>query len=276
MSLCITHINHHVTGSLIVSWRTYHFNKTARKRTPCDYGLATSYRSNYPAREDRVWSAECSLASSTATSSTPKADKTFSLTDPLSDITSEFQSSTSVRETDPLNRRVHAQVYRVIKDNDLYVDDVTSKYFNGVNKWLPIISRPHFNRRMLADQRSPSAVSAILLLSMALVSQTPSSHPTRGDNREVIDLSTKMIFAHLQACAPPSLCLIQAALLISPYERSRNLLEAAYVSIGTCARMAFAIGLHLKGPRNEVSDREAWPENEEAKNVWWGIIICDR
>jgi hypothetical protein len=253
-------------------------NSIARKHTPCDYGLATSYRSavDNVAREERVWTADGSPAFSTAASSTRERNSTSALTDPLSDITSDILSPNNLQISDEVDRRVYSQVLRIIEGTGLYVDDVTSRYFNGIHKWLPVISRPRFNRRILADQGSPSAASAILLLSITLISQPPPSDSTREDNLNAMYLSAKMLFAQVQVSVPSSLCLIQAGLLISTYERAHSLFEAAYISIGTCARMAFAAGLHRRRSIIDESDREAWSQREEEKNLWWGIVMCDR
>jgi hypothetical protein len=128
---------------------------------------------------------------------------------------------------------------------------------------------------MNAEKGSPSAASMILLLSMTLVSQLPSNHLSGGDDLEALYISTKMLFAQVQAFASPSLCLIQAGLLISTYERGHGLWEAAYVSVGTCARMAFATGLNRRVTEGQ-SGREAISQSEEEKNLWWGIVICER
>jgi hypothetical protein len=77
-----------------------------------------------------------------------------------------------------------------------------------------------------------------------------------------------MLLAQVQASAPSSLSLIQAGVLISTYERGQNFFEAAYVSIGTCARMTFAAGLRRRQIMVEQSDSEAWSQSEEKKNLW--------
>jgi hypothetical protein len=111
---------------------------------------------------------------------------------------------------------------------------------------------------------------------MALVSQHPSSSSGMQGNQEAIYISAKMLFAQVQASVPPSLPLVQAGLLISTYERGHNLFEAAYISIGICARMAFAIGLQRRRITVEEFNNEAWSQREEERNLWWGIAICDR
>ena len=91
-------------------------------------------------------------------------------------------------------------------------------------------------------------------------------------------LTTKMLFAHAQAYISTSTSLIQASLLIATYEYGHGLIEAAYISIGTCARMGYAAGFH-KGQFGRSSLRcQSWPtlKDEEEHNLWWGIIICER
>ncbi len=87
-----------------------------------------------------------------------------------------------------------------------------------------------------------------------------------------------MLFAHAQAMIPTSTSLVQASLLIATYEYAHSLEEAAYISIGTCARMGYIVGLHngrfgspLRGDRTLATLKE-----EEDYNLWWGIVTCER
>jgi hypothetical protein len=84
------------------------------------------------------------------------------------------------------------------------------------------------------------------------------------------------MFAKVQAFIHSSLCLVQAGVILSFYEYAHGMIEAAYVTIGTCARMAAAIGLNNKQCSVELQGSEAWFDDEEALCTWWGLVICDR
>lgn len=72
--------------------------------------------------------------------------------------------------------------------------------------------------------------------------------------------------------------MIQAGLLIATYEYAHGLIEAAYISIGTCARMGYAGGLHTGQLGQSSSGGQSSPtlKEEEEHNLWWGIVICER
>jgi hypothetical protein len=186
-------------------------------------------------------------------------------------------TSTDLQDSDAISRCVRSQVLRILDRTGLYVDNITSRYFNGVHKWLPVISRPLFNRRLLAHQTAPSATFAVLLLSMTLVSQYPAAFTsTTGYKLEMLFNSTKLLFAQVQASVAPTLSLIQAGLLISTYERAHSLVEAAYISIGTCARMSFTAGIQQYRTSVHDFNEDIRSQSVEEKNLWWGIKICDR
>ena len=64
------------------------------------------------------------------------------------------------------------------------------------------------------------------------------------EDLQTLYLTTKMLFAHAQASISTSTSLIQASLLIATYEYGHGLIEAAYISVGTCARMGYTAGLY--------------------------------
>lgn len=72
--------------------------------------------------------------------------------------------------------------------------------------------------------------------------------------------------------------MIQAGLLIATYEYAQGLVEAAYISIGTCARMGYAGGIHVGQLGRTPSGGKLAPtlKDEEEHNLWWGIVVCER
>lgn len=72
--------------------------------------------------------------------------------------------------------------------------------------------------------------------------------------------------------------MIQAGLLIATYEYAQGLVEAAYISIGTCARMGYAGGIHVGQVGRTPSGGQLAPtlKDEEEHNLWWGIVVCER
>lgn len=171
---------------------------------------------------------------------------------------------------------IHSQVCHIIRADGQYIDDITSKYFKGVHRWLPIISKKRFNKRLTNLKVLPTADFSILLLTMRLITQYPSKDLEKEQDREVLYLATKTLFTQVQSFVPSSIYIIQAGVLLATYEHAHAMIEASYVTIGTTARMAFAAGLHNKQCSNESKGTDDWLEEEEALSTWWGLVICDR
>ena len=101
----------------------------------------------------------------------------------------------------------------------------------------------------------------------------------KSDNdQQTLYLTTKMLFAHAQAFIPTSTSMIQAGLLIATYEHAQGLIEAAYISLGTCARMGLTRGLHtaLLGRPSSGGQLSQIIQEEEEHNLWWAIVLCER
>lgn len=68
---------------------------------------------------------------------------------------------------------LHFRVCEIIRAYGKYIDDITAIYFQGVHRWLPIISRSRFHDRLILIQSPASADFSILLLSMCLITHNP-------------------------------------------------------------------------------------------------------
>jgi Fungal specific transcription factor domain len=194
----------------------------------------------------------------------------------LSDVLpSNFESKDSAASATS-NSVFSSQIRHIIERDGKYIDDVVVRYFQGVHLWLPIISKKRFRDRFAHFQATPTADFALLLLLMRLIIQHPSPDPDMDQDREVLYLASKTLFAQVQAFVPSSLFLVQAGVMLATYEHAHGMIEAAYVTIGTSARMACALGLHTKPCSMEMQGTDAWLDDEEALATWWGLMICDR
>jgi len=172
---------------------------------------------------------------------------------------------------------IHLQVCQTIWAFGDSVDDISARYFRGIHRWLPVISRCRFLDRLVDSWSPATADFSLLLLTMCLITSQSARDPyfSAGD-QETLYLTTKMLFAHAQACVAISVDLIQAGLLIATYEYGHGLTNAAYISIGTCARMAAVANLPTPQTHQVPSDDQSWFKREEEKNLWWGLLICER
>lgn len=169
-----------------------------------------------------------------------------------------------------------SQINHIICEDGKDIEGVVAQYFQGIHVWLPILSRKRFFDRLTHFSISPSADFSLLLLAMRLLTQHPSMDQETDQDREVLYLATKTLFAQIQAFIPSSLLLVQAGVMLSHYEHAHGMIEGAYVTVGTTARMAFALGLHNTHCSLAVQGTDSWLDEEEALSTWWGLVILDR
>ena len=169
-----------------------------------------------------------------------------------------------------LDKVLRLQVDRLTRARGCYLDDITSRYFQGMHKWLPVISRNKFHAEFINNQIPWPADFSMLLLAMFLVVWQPSPEAGIDDDRGTLHVVIKMLFAQVQAVLPPSTRLIQAGLLISVFEYAHELKNAALVSITSCAKMAY-----MMRPNAHTSG-EARSETREERNLRWGLVIYER
>ena len=178
---------------------------------------------------------------------------------------------------------LHHQVSHVIRTYGKYFDEISVRYFKGIHRWLPIVSRQRFHDQLMNSQSPAAADFSVLLLSMCLIiSHLDSDFQNKELDQETLYLTTKLLFAHALSVISVSTSLIQASLLIATYEYAHGLGNAAYISIGTCARLALAAGLDKAKLDRPFTD-DTSPNNipvrllqQEERNLWWGIVICER
>ncbi|KAI1501366.1 hypothetical protein F5X99DRAFT_383010 [Biscogniauxia marginata] len=192
---------------------------------------------------------------------------------------------------------LYRQVLNLIRETGQFVDDISARYFQGIHRYLPVVSRTNFHRNLITLAAVPSAGFSTLLLSICLVtsssgpgSRTGHAANPRPFDRRSFHLVTKSFLAQAQALFPPSIHLIQARLLLAVYDYTRGRADDAFDSIAGCARMAYTSRLHLfnqsslQSPvfppavsnANSNAETDIHLEAKEAANTWWGIIICER
>ncbi|KAH7131697.1 hypothetical protein B0J13DRAFT_626759 [Dactylonectria estremocensis] len=187
-----------------------------------------------------------------------------------------------------MEANLYSQVLDLIRGTGQFVDDISARYFQGIHRYMPFISRRRFESGLTTLGATPSAGYSVLLLSLCLITSSPKlgwgtgcSRPAK-DSRLVygrsLHLATKSLFAQVQGCYPPSVPLIQAGLLLAMYEYAHGQPDDAFVSIAVCARMGYAARLHLckQASTDKDNNSDSVLGSEEAANTWWGLIICER
>lgn len=183
--------------------------------------------------------------------------------------------------SEKLEISVHAEVNRLIRSTGQFVDDITARYFKDVHIFLPVIARSRFHNGLINLGAPPSADLSILLLCMCLVTPGPESRNSSSSktSQHTIYLSARSIFAQLQVMISPSVSLVQAGLLLAVYEYVHGQSDRGLATISNSARMAYAARIHTLNVNlrhEERTSRSLQPEEREALNTWWALIIWER
>lgn len=114
---------------------------------------------------------------------------------------------------------------------------------------------------------------AVLLLGVCLLIRYAATDTGQDPLYKIVKDQCWQLSSRLEA----SIELVQAGVLIACYEHASGMVGAAYGTIGLSARMGSWMGLHNQQLESDLpKDSDAWLENAERYNLWWGIVIRDR
>jgi hypothetical protein len=165
------------------------------------------------------------------------------------------------------------EVHKLLQCKPGEVYEACQIYFQNVHKWMPVISQKLFFRRLTNFSNTKRTDFSLLLLCIFLMIHCPASATTPEPLYQIVKTS----YWHLSASAEASIELVQAGLLLACYEYGSGMIEGCYNTIGQCVRMNYWMGLHIQRlPSDLPSGSDAWLENAERGNLWWGILIRDR
>ncbi|PMD49060.1 putative fungal-specific transcription factor [Hyaloscypha variabilis F] len=114
----------------------------------------------------------------------------------------------------------------------------TNKYFEHVHLWMPFISKKRFYDIYL--------------------------QPGFQTQPDISNSSNAF-----------SIPVLQAGVLVGLYELGHAVYPAAFLTVGACARYAYALGINVCGSLN-TKRVLTLVEVEERRRVWWAIVIPDR
>lgn len=145
-----------------------------------------------------------------------------------------------------------------------------------MHRWCPIIDNKELYDRLSRLRTSPTADFSILTLTIHLISQLYGQIPRERDGLERLYYTTKGLHSILMSTGRLSIEFIQAGLLLAAYEHFQALHDAAYQTLGACARMGYTLGFHKSLSPDILPDAHANAVAERQRQVWWGIIIFER
>ncbi|PTB63383.1 N-terminal binuclear Zn cluster-containing/DNA binding domain-containing protein [Trichoderma citrinoviride] len=148
----------------------------------------------------------------------------------------------------------------------LDIQATSAQFFKSVHTWMPIISKPQFCANLLNRLTYKRAELFLLVLSMKLccARRTTPLYET-----------VKLLHFKIETSGVLSVLVLQAAILIALYELGHSIYPAAYLSVGSCARYATALGIDKSILLSSLGKTQ-WIEEEECRRIWWAILVLDR
>ncbi|KAK4865884.1 hypothetical protein LT330_008977 [Penicillium expansum] len=176
----------------------------------------------------------------------------------------------SVVETAPAAGTVPQYILQLIGDLD-EIRLTAARFFEHIHQWMPFISKKRFYDFYLQPSFHSRPDVVLLLLALKLITTFPPAGSRSP--RTALYNSTKQFYLKVEGSF--SILVLQAGILVALYELGHGIYPAAFLSIGTCARYAHALGINVS--RTVVTRRVlTLVEVEERRRVWWAIVILDR
>jgi Fungal specific transcription factor domain len=151
---------------------------------------------------------------------------------------------------------------------------IIDTYFLTVHTWMPIVSKKRLYQQLMNPLVEQNADFGLLYLCMKLVIQRP-PEPPASVQTPLYSIAKRFYFL-VETGGIYSLTLLQSGVLISLYELGHAVYPAAYLSIGQCARLGHALGIHGKNAPQMLHKVGTWTELEERRRVWWAVVILER
>jgi hypothetical protein len=167
---------------------------------------------------------------------------------------------------------VSAEALKYLGDFDM-MREISESYFNSVHHRMPIVSRKRFYGRLPNMNEASPADFTALCLSMYLIQQPPALYAE--NMRSSFYFAVKSIISLLEAANCQSVEAVQCRLLLTFYEIGHGIHPAASISIGACAKLARALGLHKMNLEAAEGDSARIIAGEK-KRVWWTMLSLER
>lgn len=138
---------------------------------------------------------------------------------------------------------IPAHILHLLGDIDS-IHSYATEFFSHDHTLMSFISKPRFYSYHLNSQSCiPNRPETILLLlSLKLITTLPPTNPRNPQTP--LYQAIKHYCLEVETSNVPSLPILQAEILIALYEMGHGIYPAAYLTIGACARYAYALGIN--------------------------------
>ncbi|GAB1198422.1 hypothetical protein APSETT444_007741 [Aspergillus pseudonomiae] len=125
-------------------------------------------------------------------------------------------------------------------------------YLNSVHTFFPIVSKLRLYQQLSNADRINEPDFGLLLIAMQLHSR-PCSEVDSSEAE--LYRSAKACHVYVESSNIFSIKVLQALLLIALYEISNSIYPAAYLTVGHCARLGHAMGVHQRSDAPQMLNR---------------------
>jgi hypothetical protein len=158
------------------------------------------------------------------------------------------------------------------------LDEVLTTYFQTFHRSLPILSQEVFYlqlRSYLCGDLEPDSHFALLLLAIFLITHLSSTSQGSLEDGARLYREVKRIWALLHGKKTVALEIVQVGCMLASWEHAHDAGQEAWLTIGTCARIGYILGLHISVKAEPPSEEnsEDW---EMRRCVWWGIVVLEQ
>lgn len=167
------------------------------------------------------------------------------------------------------------QVFEDVCPTITTIQRILGYYFTNTHAWLPIVSRARMHNDLSLPLDKISRDLALLYPCMRLIGERL---PQALQNPQTsYYLSVKEYFFFVESAGFLSVNLLQAGILLVFYEFGHAIFPAAFTTIGRCAKMGQAMGIHHGASAPQMLGGPAsWSQMEERSRVWWAVLLLDR
>ncbi|XMA10366.1 hypothetical protein WAI453_003157 [Rhynchosporium graminicola] len=254
-------------------------SRCSRLNLPCNYNFPQPYGLSTPPESEttntnEVSSNAVSVLQSHERNLLPELLDGFSFIAPQS----AFQTSSGEYTILSLDEQLTTHCWSIVNRNG-GKDGVLSAcgtYLNFVHPWLPILSKETLFDHILSQHSAPKGDTAILVLTIHLLSQLYQTMPTKRNEVDQLYHTTKGFYGFWLSTGRLSIELIQAGILLAIYEHSQALHDATYLTLAACARMGYILGFDKTLSHDFQPNAGEEATMSQQRQVWWSIIILER
>ncbi|KAI0967031.1 hypothetical protein F4678DRAFT_447194 [Xylaria arbuscula] len=176
----------------------------------------------------------------------------------------------SPSKTDRKTSELCILIRRILKASDTSLADIEIKFRNTIYHWFPIIDPTTLIRQIeFPAHEATNDTSAIILLCMYILTQKPCEHETHMASNSLYLVARRLFYLIQDLESESPVELLQIGILITLYECSHAIWNAAYLSLANCIALSQVAGLHY-------ADSLDTPGNTPAQACGWAVMLLDR